>query len=218
MPNHISTNFRVTGPTAEVKRFINDANGNDCLLNLDSLLPMPSELRMVSSPVKIMTQAEIDQQWADWKVAKEAGKVNSFDSDKPFGLGITKETSDSYKTKYGVDNWYDWAIANYGSKWGVYDEGEWNITEDGDITSAGISYQTAWSPVTIAWEKISKNYPTLEFWHAYADEGGNFVGNQLIQNGKIIEDNDYEWDSYEGIAIREAVGMCVEEDEEEVEN
>jgi hypothetical protein len=114
MPNHISTNFRVTGPTAEVKRFINDANGNDCLLNLDSLLPMPSELRMVSSPVKIMTQAEIDQQWADWKVAKEAGKVNSFDSDKPFGLGITKETSDSYKSKYGVDNWYDWAIASLG--------------------------------------------------------------------------------------------------------
>jgi len=218
MPNHISTNFRVTGPTAEVKRFINDANGNDCLLNLDSLLPMPSELRMVSSPVKIMTQAEIDQQWADWKVAKEAGKVNSFDSDKPFGLGITKETSDSYKSKYGVDNWYDWAIVNYGSKWGVYDEGEWNITEDGDITSAGINYQTAWSPVTNAWERISKNYPSLEFFHEFADEGGGFVGNQLIQNGDIVEDNDYEWDSDEGIVIREAVGMCVEEDEEEVEN
>ena len=27
MPNHISTNFRVTGPTAEVKRFIKDAAG-----------------------------------------------------------------------------------------------------------------------------------------------------------------------------------------------
>jgi hypothetical protein len=215
MPNHISTNFRVTGPTAEVKRFINDANGNDCLLNLDSLLPMPSELRMTSSPVNIMTQAEIDKQWADWRA-----ETNPISKDRPFGLGMTQETSDSYKTKYGFDNWYDWAIVNWGSKWGVYDEGEWNITEveDDGLTSAGISYQTAWSPVTIAWEKISKNYPTLEFWHAYADEGGNFVGNQLIQNGKIIEDNDYEWDSYEGIAIREAVGMCVEEDEEEVED
>jgi hypothetical protein len=213
MPNHISTNFRVTGPTAEVKRFINDANGNDHLLNLDSLLPMPSELRMVSSPVKIMTQAEIDKQWADWKVAKEAGKTSSFDSDKPFGLGITKEASDSYKAKYGVDNWYDWAISNWGSKWGVYDETEWNITEveDDGLSSAGINYQTAWSPVTIAWEKISKNYPTLEFFHEFADEGGGFVGSQLIQNGEIIEDNDYEWDSDEGIIVREGVGMCVEE-------
>jgi hypothetical protein len=213
MPNHISTNFRVTGPTAEVKRFINDANGNDHLLNLDSLLPMPSELRMVSCPVKIMTQEEIDKQWADWKVSKEAGNVSSFDSDKPFGLGITKERSDSYKAKYGVDNWYDWAISNWGSKWGVYDETEWNITEveDDGLTSAGINYQTAWSPVTNAWERISKNYPTLEFFHEFADEGGGFVGNQLIQNGEIIEDNDYEWDSDEGIVIREAVGMCVED-------
>jgi hypothetical protein len=72
--------------------------------------------------------------------------------------------------------------------------------------------------VTNAWERISKNYPTLEFFHEFADEGGGFVGNQLIQNGNIIEDNDYEWDSDEGIVIREAVGMWVEEDTEEVEN
>jgi len=214
MPNHVSTNFRITGPTAEVKRFIKDAAGNDSVLNLDSLLPMPSELRMVSSPVKIMTQAEIDKQWADWKVAKEAGNLSSFDKDKPFGLGITREQSDSYKAKYGVDNWYDWAISNYGSKWGVYDEGEWNITEveDDGLSSAGINYQTAWSPVTVAWEKISKNYPTLEFFHEFADEGGGFVGSQLIQNGEIIEDNDYEWDSDEGIIVREGVGMCVDEE------
>ena len=215
MPNHISTNFRVTGPTAEVKRFIKDANGNDSLLSLDSLLPMPSELRMVSSPVKIMTQAEIDKQWAEWKANKDVGKTSSFDKDRPFGLGITKEVSDSYKAKYGTDNWYDWAISNWGSKWGVYDETEWDITEienDG-LSSAKIWYQTAWSPVSLAWERISKNYPTLEFFHEFADEGGAFVGNQLIQDGNIIDDNDYEWDSDEGIVIREGVGMYVEEEE-----
>jgi len=213
MPNHISTNFRVTGPTAEVKRFIKDAAGQGSVLSLNNLLPMPSELQFVSSPVKIMTQAEIDKQWADWKINKEAGKNSSFEKDKPFGLGITKENSDSYKAKYGVDNWYDWTIANWGSKWGVYDETEWDITEDGDISSAGIWYQTAWSPVTIAWERISKNYPTLEFFHEFADEGGAFVGNQLIQDGNIIDDNDYEWNSDEGIVIREGVGMWVEEEE-----
>ena len=215
MPNHISTNFRVTGPTAEVKRFIKDAVGKDSVLSLDSLLPMPSELRMVSSPVKIMTQAEIDKQWAEWKANKEVGKTSSFDKDRPFGLGITKEASDSYKAKYGTDNWYDWAISNWGSKWGVYDETEWDITEveDDGLSSAKIWYQTAWSPVSLAWERISKNYPSLEFFHEFADEGGGFVGNQLIQDGNVIEDNDYEWDSDEGIVIREGVGMYVEEEE-----
>ena len=167
MPNHISTNFRVTGPTSEVNRFIKNAAGQGSVLSLNNLLPMPSELQFVSSPVKIMTQAEIDKQWADWKINKEAGKTSSFDSEKPFGLGITKEASDSYKAKYGTDNWYDWAISNWGSKWGVYDETEWNITdvEEDGLSSAGIFYQTAWSPVTNAWETISKNYPSLEFFH-----------------------------------------------------
>ena len=216
MPNHISTNFRVTGPTAEVKRFIKDAAGQGSVLSLNNLLPMPSELQFVSSPVKIMTQAEIDKQWADWKANKEAGKTSSFEKDKPFGLGITKENSDSYKAKYGTDNWYDWAISNWGSKWGVYDETEWDITEieDDGLSSAKIWYQTAWSPVSLAWERISKNYPTLEFFHEFADEGGAFVGNQLIQDGNIIDDNDYEWNSDEGIVIREGVGMWVEEEEE----
>jgi hypothetical protein len=218
MPNHTANNFTITGPIADIKRFIDIAKDGDTELSFNKLVPMPDELRGISSPVRIMTQAEIDEVWATWNKQKADGTLSEYQKGGPFGLGITKETSDSYKSKYGVDNWYDWAIANYGSKWGVYDEGEWNITEDGDITSAGINYQTAWSPVTNAWERISKNYPSLEFFHEFADEGGGFVGNQLIQNGDIVEDNDYEWDSDEGIVIREAVGMWVEEDEEEVEN
>jgi hypothetical protein len=218
MPNHTANNFTITGPIADIKRFIDIAKDGDTELSFNKLVPMPDELRGISSPVRIMTQAEIDEVWATWNKQKADGTLSEYQKGGPFGLGITKETSDSYKVKYGVDNWYDWAIANYGSKWGVYDEGEWNITEDGDITSAGINYQTAWSPVTKAWETISKNYPSLEFFHEFADEGGGFVGNQLIQNGDIVEDNDYEWDSDEGIVIREAVGMWVEEDTEEVEN
>jgi hypothetical protein len=218
MPNHTANNFTITGPIADIKRFIDIAKDGDTELSFNKLVPMPDELRGISSPVRIMTQAEIDEVWATWNKQKADGTLSEYQKGGPFGLGITKETSDSYKVKYGVDNWYDWAIANYGSKWGVYDEGEWNITEDGDITSAGINYQTAWSPVTKAWETISKNYPSLEFFHEFADEGGGFVGNQLIQNGDIVEDNDYEWDSEEGIVIREAVGMWVEEDTEEVEN
>jgi hypothetical protein len=214
VPNHILTNFSVTGPISDVERFIKDAahSEHDSVMSLDSLFPMPSELRMVTSPVRIMTQTEIDKMWHDWNLDKENGKIHSFNSDKPIGLGITKETSDSYKAKYGFDNWYDWAINNWGSKWGVYDVGGWHLNKENDVATATTNYSTAWSPVTEAWLKISENYPSLVFFHEFADAGGNFVGNQYIQNGEIIEDNDYEWESDEGNVIREGVGLCVEED------
>jgi hypothetical protein len=120
--------------------------------------------------------------------------------------------------KYGTNDWYEWAVKNWGTKWDCYDVTSWDITENGDNSSATIYYETAWSPATQMWEKVSRDYPTIQFFHEFADEGGGFVGNQLIQNGDIVEDNDYEWDSDEGIVIREAVGMWVEEDTEEVEN
>ena len=224
MPNHISTNFRVSGPTNELRRFMSDAASSSSVLSLNNLLPMPDELRVVSFPVRIMTQAEIDKQWADWRKNKEDKRdtgpmgLHSFNSDRPFALGITKETSDDYKAKYGTDNWYDWSVSNWGSKWDIYDVTEWNVTtiitpRDCSISCADIFYMTAWSPVTNAWQQISKKYPTLEFFHEFADEGGGFVGSQIIQNGDIVEDNDYEWNSDAGIVIRENVGMSVEEDE-----
>jgi hypothetical protein len=218
MPNHTANNFTITGPIADIKRFIDIAKDGDTELSFNKLVPMPDELRGISSPVRIMTQAEIDEVWATWNKQKADGTLSEYQKGGPFGLGITQETSDRLIEKYGTNDWYEWAVKNWGTKWDCYDVTSWDITENGDNSSATIYYQTAWSPVTNAWERISKNYPSLEFFHEFADEGGGFVGNQLIQNGDIVEDNDYEWDSDEGIVIREAVGMWVEEDEEEVEN
>jgi hypothetical protein len=218
MPNHTANNFTITGPIADIKRFIDIAKDGDTELSFNKLVPMPDELRGISSPVRIMTQAEIDEVWATWNKQKADGTLSEYQKGGPFGLGITQETSDRLIEKYGTNDWYEWAVKNWGTKWDCYDVTSWDITENGDNSSATIYYQTAWSPVTKAWETISKNYPSLEFFHEFADEGGGFVGNQLIQNGDIVEDNDYEWDSDEGIVIREAVGMWVEEDTEEVEN
>jgi hypothetical protein len=218
MPNHTANNFTITGPIADIKRFIDIAKDGDTELSFNKLVPMPDELRGISSPVRIMTQAEIDEVWATWNKQKADGTLSEYQKGGPFGLGITQETSDRLIEKYGTNDWYEWAVKNWGTKWDCYDVTSWDITENGDNSSATIYYETAWSPATQMWEKVSRDYPTIQFFHEFADEGGGFVGNQLIQNGDIVEDNDYEWDSDEGIVIREAVGMCVEEDEEEVEN
>jgi len=226
MPNHVSSNLTITGPGDDVRRFVSavdrSAGGKVVGEELDfaALVPMPKELVGTTSPVHIQTQSEIDNLWAEWNRRKDAGELKEHEihAGKPWGLGITQEASDALIAKYGSDNWYDWAHRNWGTKWGAYDTGEWQVTDDetSGMTTATISYNTAWSPATPFFERVSLMYPTLVFDTEYADEGGGFVGATSFENGEI-GDHDYEWDSVEGIDVRESVGYgpCDEDEDED---
>lgn len=224
MPNHTANNFTVFGPLVDIHRFINAAKTAESNLDFNGLIPMPQDLRQTSSPVRIQTQEEIDKIWADWRKAKEAKAdsgpmgLHSYKEERPFGLGITQEKYDELLAKYGFTNWYDWSIANWGTKWNCYDVGEWSVNEGGNgAGGATIYYETAWSPATVLWIKVSMQYPTLEFFHEFADEGGGFLGDETIVNGAVIDENEYDWNSDDGIALREGLGRYYPEDEEDTE-
>jgi hypothetical protein len=214
MPNHTANNFTVTGPKADVLRFVAQIKGTDSEIDFNKVLPIPEVLRGTSSPTRIVTQEQIDDEWVEWNKRKEEGKLGEFEKDHPFGLGITQAQSSELVAKYGYDNWYDWCIFHWGTKWNAYDVTEWSINEDGDNSSATIYYETAWSPVTALWMWVSNDYPTLDFYHEYADEGGAFLGSETIREGRIISTEEYEWDSDDGIELREQLGRYWPEDDE----
>ena len=219
MPNHTANNFTVTGPKDDVLRFVAQAKGNDSELDFKKLLPIPDELIGTSWPTRIISQEEIDTMWADWNKRKDEGKLSEFEKERPMGLGITQDKHDEFILKYGYDNWYDWCIFNWGTKWNAYDVTEWSINECSEYTtSATIYYETAWSPATALWLKMSKEYPNLEFYHEFADEGGGFLGSETIVDGRIISEEELDWDSDDGIELREGLGRYWPEDaEDEVE-
>ncbi len=221
MPNHTANNFTVTGPKDDVLRFVAQIKGTDSEIDFNKVLPIPDELRGTSSPSRIMTQEEIDKIWADWREKKNKGEVGSFEMERPMGLGITQAKYDEFILKYGYADWYDWSIFNWGTKWNAYDVTEWSINEghwNGENSSATIYYETAWSPATALWLNVSKDYPTLDFYHEFADEGGSFLGSETIRDGRIISEEELDWDSDDGIELREGLGRYwPEDDEDEVE-
>jgi len=217
MPNHTANNFTVTGPKDDVLRFVAQIKGTDSEIDFNKVLPIPDELRGTSSPSRIMTQEEIDKIWADWREKKNKGEVGSFEMERPMGLGITQAKYDEFILKYGYADWYDWSIFNWGTKWNAYDVTEWSINEghwNGENSSATIYYETAWSPATALWLNVSKDYPTLDFYHEFADEGGSFLGSETIRDGRIISEEELDWDSDDGIELREGLGRYWPEDDE----
>ena len=201
---------------ADVKRFLKHAAGSDTELSFNSLIPLPTVLKAVSSPVRIQPQEEINATWDEWYKRKDEGKLEKWELEqrRPMGLGITQDTYNTLMKEYGVSNWYDWSVLNWGTKWDCYDVREWNIAVADTEMTATIYYETAWSPATQVWLTVSQQYPTLTFFHEYADEGGGFLGDETIHNGTVIEENEYDWDSDDGITLREGLGRYWPEDEE----
>ena len=72
--------------------------------------------------------------------------------------------------KYGYKSWYDWNIANWGTKWDLCDP-EVTRVDDNTIT---ISCQTAWSPPDEAFKTmVDMGYDVRAL---YVGEGNEFAG------------------------------------------
>jgi len=210
MPNHVGTVLRLSGDEKQIKKFVADikVKGKE-EYDFDLLLPVPVELQNTTSPTRIVSEKEYQQAVAKAEEAQEAfkrGEITQLNLECSLQLPITQEMSDDYNARFGCDNWYEWRRKNYGTKWGMYD-----VQFDGET----FFYSTAWSPATAYFVNISKKYPKISFRHEFADEGGGFVGYEIIKNGKVIESTEYDWASDKGIEIRETVGYYYPEDEEE---
>ena len=81
-----------------------------------------------------------------------------------------------------ADNWYEWSLANYGTKWGDYDT---YLTYHHDDTGALYRFTTAWTPLCEGIRLISRKFPTITFTLVYDEPGDELMGGYLIADGKI---------------------------------
>ena len=90
-------------------------------------------------------------------------------------------------------NWYDWAIKNWGTKWGAY---------DGIIGDEVITFLTAWATPAPAIQKLSALYPNVEIVVEYADEDFSYnVGRYNYKGGEVIDEFAPNGGSYEAVKM-----------------
>lgn len=89
--------------------------------------------------------------------------------------------------KYKADNWYDWKVKNYGTKWDC--EIDWLEKTEYDIQC---SFDSAWSPPIEGLRQISLLYPKLVFFLDYEEEGAGFKGLARIDNG-VVDDKCFNY-------------------------
>lgn len=85
--------------------------------------------------------------------------------------------------KYGVDNWHDWCIKNWGTKWNV----EARLVYEGK-KCLRYEFDSAWTPPLNWVGAVSKEYPGLLFILEYDESGVEFRGIAKFQAGKQLVD------------------------------
>lgn len=96
------------------------------------------------------------------------------------------------KKEYGYKNWYDWRIANWGTKWDVESAKIYDLWQYGNNALVIFEFDTAWSPPNEWLLKTSKSFPELTLTCRYEEPGIGFEGRYSACNGEVLEDISQE--------------------------
>lgn len=193
MPNHVVNRLEIIGHENHIedlmKSLRSKSDPNVCF-DFNSFLPMPKVLREISSPAQIVSKEQFKKDMKEYN----RKLANPSEQDKFLGIthSITQEMSDSYVARFGGDDWYNWALANWGTKWGAYDTRLISQEPDDEkpqYVRVKIEFQTAWASAGEAIQKLSGQFPNFLFFLTYSDEDcGYNVGKLKFKHGNLIEE------------------------------
>ena len=90
--------------------------------------------------------------------------------------------------KYGANNWYDWSVSRWGTKWDVSPEGlEFIDNGEGRAMITGW-FESAWSPPIGAYETFAEENPDCSISASYHEPGMDFAGFWINGEDEYCED------------------------------
>jgi hypothetical protein len=176
MPNWCSNTLIVEGDLNELVDFKSkvlvpsETIKGDLDFTMEGLYPTPPELLEMTSPVM-------------WR-----GDETDEEGKKAF-----EENAKAIREKYGFDDWYNWRVSCWGTKWDASD----SYVDERDGESLCINYTTAWGPNSAFIRYASTLFPNLHFKLSYEEAGMGFCGcYEVVNGGEDFEDlmeGDLEW-------------------------
>ena len=85
---------------------------------------------------------------------------------------------------YGTDNWYDWSLMNWGTKWDCSSEEMGFDTDNENYIT--INFNSAWSPPVHWLRNVIKLFPNLNFKLVFMETGNWFAGCAFNEEGELM--------------------------------
>lgn len=132
----------------------------------------------------------------------------------PVGSALQKAYAQN-KQKYGYETWYDWCIANWGTKWNAMNTQI--LDSPADLC---IAFDTAWNPAIPIYQQLFKAFPQLQFKIDYLEVGAGLAGSCYSEQGELVEDlftgniNEFAWSHFGWDLVNESFDHDEDDDAE----
>lgn len=152
MPNWTANKIVVSGDKDELNCFLDTVSNpeaereDDKAFDFNRIIPMPEILKHTHTGGGTM--------WFE----DENGKSR-----------LPTEAESAEFERIGYNNWYDWAVANWGTKWSAFE----TEIEASEVDFAGvinITFNTAWCHPRPIFDKLREMFPLLTFTFRWRDE------------------------------------------------
>lgn len=198
MPNH------VTNELIAPKHVIDSLKSEESELDFNTVVPMPeimksephmgitqwAQIAMGIINLKTLQQATPDPVAAferhDYGAAAkrlEQGNAIRAMTEGPFPIDWNDKDFEMLiqsmraLKEYGQASWYEWSIANWGTKWNAY--------EIERVSDTVIRFQTAWSMPAKWLEKLIERFPDETISIRWADEDFGNNGNEMVETKEV---------------------------------
>jgi hypothetical protein len=165
MPNHVTNTMRISGDVCAVYDLLFNAEGE---LDFNISVPMPAILRTTTSGSRTFDIDGVPTTFRSWYSAPKPDAQSEFDTeDRPFTPAEEAELA-----ALGAESWYDWSIANWGTKWNAYHQDPSERPEPG-ATEFEHTFDTAWGSPEDFFLKVADKLPEGTSINViWLDEGG----------------------------------------------
>jgi hypothetical protein len=222
MPNWCVNQVDVKGDEADVARLIELVKGDEDAFDFSKIVPVPDSPHYSVGEGQNDFLCGCKKVWVETKA--QVGLYNEEGYEKAEGLWVVdgfpvvKEVlgngtiKDLVSAGFGglevcpthkvgqissqPDWWYNWNVANWGTKWNCgevwHDRTTEQITEEGRTS---YNFDTAWSPASPVIEALAEQFPTLTITHRYCEAGMGFAGEVVYERGSFVSQDEYSGDN-----------------------
>ncbi len=180
MPNWTYNQLTVSGDSDDMKEFYDIAiksNVNEDLsFRFSNVFPMPIKIKNTISP----SSSAKGRKWMnEGKSTVRNDKLNEVlgeEDNDPNLIPVENNTPEKCQQlikEYGADNWYDWNIKTYGTKWDIEVKSDEFFKSDEQFECC---FDTAWSPPSTFLENLQNKFKKLDIKLTYELEGSDDCG------------------------------------------